>query len=67
VRGAMTGPGRDELAPPAEGAVVVSRSLVIPRTELRVRVSRAGGPGGQHVNTSSTRVSCSGTSPARAP
>jgi ribosome-associated protein len=52
----MTGPDRDEEAAPAEGALVVSRSLVIPPTELRVRVSRAGGPGGQHVNTSSTRV-----------
>lgn len=52
----MTGPDREEPAPPAEGALVVSRSLVIPRSELRVRVSRAGGPGGQHVNTSSTRV-----------
>jgi ribosome-associated protein len=28
----------------------------IPRGELTVRASRAGGPGGQHVNTSSTRV-----------
>jgi ribosome-associated protein len=30
--------------------------VVIPRQELEVRVSRAGGAGGQHVNTSSTRV-----------
>lgn len=30
--------------------------LVIPPAELHVRASRAGGPGGQHVNTSSTRV-----------
>jgi ribosome-associated protein len=29
---------------------------VIPRRELAVKASRAGGPGGQHVNTSSTRV-----------
>ncbi len=28
----------------------------IPRRELTVRASRAGGPGGQHVNTSSTRI-----------
>lgn len=34
----------------------VSHSLVIPRAELEVRVTRSGGPGGQHVNTSSTRV-----------
>jgi ribosome-associated protein len=30
--------------------------VVIPRAELTVRASRSGGPGGQHVNTSSTRV-----------
>lgn len=30
--------------------------MEIPRAELAVRASRAGGPGGQHVNTSSTRV-----------
>lgn len=28
----------------------------IPRSELQARASRAGGAGGQHVNTSSTRV-----------
>lgn len=28
----------------------------IPRAELRFRATRSGGPGGQHVNTSSTRV-----------
>jgi ribosome-associated protein len=30
--------------------------LFLPRSELTFRASRAGGPGGQHVNTSSTRV-----------
>lgn len=30
--------------------------LTIPRAELTYRATRAGGPGGQHVNTSSTRV-----------
>jgi ribosome-associated protein len=34
----------------------VSESLLIPASELEVRASRSGGPGGQHVNTSSTRV-----------
>ncbi len=34
----------------------VTASLVIPRSELHHRASRAGGPGGQHVNTSSTRI-----------
>jgi ribosome-associated protein len=34
----------------------VNSLLSIPRAELVVRASRSGGPGGQHVNTSSTRV-----------
>ena len=34
----------------------VGDDLVIPRAELLYRATRAGGPGGQHVNTSSTRV-----------
>lgn len=38
------------------GGAVVRPGLVIPRHELTFRASRAGGPGGQHVNTSSTRV-----------
>jgi ribosome-associated protein len=41
---------------PSRGEVYVSGSLTIPRRELDVRASRAGGAGGQHVNTSSTRV-----------
>lgn len=40
----------------ADGALVIGASLEIPRAELSFRASRAGGPGGQHVNTSSTRV-----------
>ena len=40
----------------ASGALVVDASIEIPRGELSFRASRAGGPGGQHVNTSSTRV-----------
>lgn len=39
-----------------EGLLIVNDSLVIPRAELEYRASRSGGPGGQHVNTSSTRV-----------
>jgi ribosome-associated protein len=31
-------------------------TVVIPPDELTVRATRAGGPGGQHVNTSSTRI-----------
>jgi ribosome-associated protein len=34
----------------------VGDALRIPLAELTYRASRAGGPGGQHVNTSSTRV-----------
>jgi len=34
----------------------VSRGLVIPAGELRATASRSSGPGGQHVNKSSTRV-----------
>ena len=40
----------------SDGALVVDATLEIPRSELSFRASRAGGPGGQHVNTSSTRV-----------
>jgi ribosome-associated protein len=36
--------------------IVVSPELTIPESELTFRASRAGGPGGQHVNTSSTRI-----------
>lgn len=34
----------------------INESLSIPRAELTYRATRSGGPGGQHVNTSSTRV-----------
>ena len=34
----------------------VDAQLTIPRDELTVRATRAGGAGGQHVNTSSTRI-----------
>lgn len=36
--------------------IVINPGLSIPRAELDYRATRAGGPGGQHVNTSSTRV-----------
>ncbi len=45
---------------PAENAEVqgvrVNAKLVIPANEVEFRASRSSGPGGQHVNTSSTRV-----------
>ena len=37
-------------------ALVVNSHVRIPRTELEVRATRSSGPGGQHVNTSSTRI-----------
>lgn len=37
-------------------ALIVNDRIVIPRSELVVRASRSGGAGGQHVNTSSTRI-----------
>jgi len=41
----------------AEGdGIRVTQTVVIPRSELVVRATRSGGPGGQHVNTSSTRI-----------
>jgi len=37
----------------------VSPALTIPASELRWRFSRSSGPGGQHVNTSDSRVELS--------
>ena len=37
----------------------VSPTLTIPASELRWRFSRSSGPGGQHVNTSDSRVELS--------
>lgn len=34
----------------------ITNSLAIPESELSFRFSRAGGPGGQHVNRSATQV-----------
>jgi ribosome-associated protein len=39
-----------------DGVLEVSEDVAIPRWELEYRASRAGGAGGQHVNTSSTRI-----------
>lgn len=38
------------------GDLVITDALHIPRAELHVRATPAGGPGGQHVNRSSTRI-----------
>ncbi|MDQ3344419.1 MAG: aminoacyl-tRNA hydrolase [Actinomycetota bacterium] len=37
-------------------AVRVNRTVQLPLAELDVSFSRSGGPGGQHANTSSTKV-----------
>jgi ribosome-associated protein len=39
-----------------EEGLALSETMTIPRAELTFRASRAGGAGGQHVNTSSTRI-----------
>lgn len=39
-----------------DGRLRVNARVAIPAQELEIRATRAGGPGGQHVNTSSTRV-----------
>ncbi|MCW4466757.1 alternative ribosome rescue aminoacyl-tRNA hydrolase ArfB [Glutamicibacter sp. MNS18] len=39
--------------------LIISSSLTIPESELRWRFSRSSGPGGQHVNTSDSRVELS--------
>jgi ribosome-associated protein len=41
---------------PETPSLDVSPALRLPLAELEYRASRSGGPGGQHVNTSSTRV-----------
>jgi ribosome-associated protein len=38
------------------GVLEISPELRIPLAELDYQASRSGGPGGQHVNTSSTRI-----------
>jgi ribosome-associated protein len=39
-----------------DNSLDISPELRIPLSELDYRASRSGGPGGQHVNTSSTRI-----------
>jgi ribosome-associated protein len=37
-------------------SIRVTRSVVLPVSEIELRFSRSSGPGGQHANTSETRV-----------
>jgi ribosome-associated protein len=39
-----------------ESVLEITPDLRLPLSELDYRASRSGGPGGQHVNTSSTRI-----------
>lgn len=49
--------GETSASPVPEHALLrVNDALSIPLAELSYRATRSGGPGGQHVNTSSTRV-----------
>ncbi len=43
----------------ASDSVRVTRSVMLPLAEIRIRVSRSSGPGGQHANTAETRVEAS--------
>ena len=51
----MSGGEPDLPAAPAD-ALRITDAVAIPRAELRTRATRSGGPGGQHVNTSSSRI-----------
>jgi ribosome-associated protein len=39
-----------------DGYLEITPAVLLPLAELDYRATRAGGPGGQHVNTSSTRI-----------
>jgi ribosome-associated protein len=45
--------------PAPERAIRVTRSVLLPVSEIAIRVSRSSGPGGQHAQKSSTRVEAS--------
>ena len=46
----------EALLQPEDSLLRIDAGLAIPRSELEYRATRSGGPGGQHVNTSSTRI-----------
>jgi ribosome-associated protein len=50
--------------PEGDAALPIRAGVTVPRHELTFRASRSGGPGGQHVNTSSTRVELTWSIPA---
>jgi ribosome-associated protein len=56
IRGPKVGTQDDRAVSGAENALRVSPTVRIPLDELQWRFSGSGGPGGQHANTSNTRV-----------
>lgn len=52
----VTGPWRGGIIGGMPGPHVIRGSVVLPEGELAWRFSRSSGPGGQHVNTSDSRV-----------
>lgn len=42
--------------PSPDGPLVIDAAHVIPRDELEIKATRSGGPGGQHVNVTASRV-----------
>jgi len=44
---------------PDTGDIPINRRYALPRSELEFRASRSGGPGGQHVNTTASRIQLS--------
>lgn len=54
--GIVSGQEAGEQATPEHALLRISDELAIPLAELSYRATRSGGPGGQHVNTSATRV-----------
>jgi ribosome-associated protein len=51
--------GRPHTGRMVGGPLRVTRSVVVPEDELRWRLSRSSGPGGQSVNTADSRVTVS--------
>ena len=45
-----------DLPAPDAGVLPIRQGITIPRSELTYRATRSGGPGGQHVNKTSTRI-----------
>jgi ribosome-associated protein len=41
---------------PESSHIQINRRFSLPRSELQFRATRSGGPGGQHVNTTASRI-----------